>query len=193
MKIPKAIYNLNLNAKISNLKQYFTKKEKVLDFGAGDLSLDRALLKINPRLSITSVDVVDFGKRYTGIKFFQYKGNKLPFGDNAFDTVISYHVFHHCENPVLSIKECIRVAKKRIIIVEPVYRYKLETLGMTFMDCMYNVWKDKKINMSYNFLNFQTLKHTFDQSNVKLTAVKEIDHFPHWIPIGRTYLYILTK
>ena len=117
----------------------------------------------------------------------------MPFKKNTFDTFFSYHVFHHCENPVLSLKECIRVAKKRIIIVEPVYRYKLETDGMRFMDCMYNFWKDQKINMSYNFLNFQTLKHTFDDSKVKLTMVKEIDHFPQWIPIGRTFLYIITK
>lgn len=45
----------------------------------------------------------------------------LPFEDSAFDTVIISHTLEHVFDPVLSLRECVRVCKNlgRIIIIVP--------------------------------------------------------------------------
>jgi ubiquinone/menaquinone biosynthesis C-methylase UbiE len=43
----------------------------------------------------------------------------LPFKTDSFDNVVSYHVIEHVDNPTLFLKECIRVAKKQVLIVCP--------------------------------------------------------------------------
>jgi GT2 family glycosyltransferase len=43
----------------------------------------------------------------------------LPFKTNAFDIVETHHVIEHIDNPTLFLQECIRVAKKQVLIVCP--------------------------------------------------------------------------
>jgi ubiquinone/menaquinone biosynthesis C-methylase UbiE len=43
----------------------------------------------------------------------------LPFTDDSFDLVYSHHLIEHLSNPILFIKECIRVSKREILIICP--------------------------------------------------------------------------
>ena len=107
----------------------------VLDFGCGDMALDRLLITRHPALTITGIDVMPFSiPKQTGLKFFVYKGDTLPFGNRSFDAVFSYHVFHHTKNPFFALSECARVCKNMMIIVEPVLRYSFEKTGFTILD-----------------------------------------------------------
>lgn len=187
------IQRINTNYKLSFITPFFKKEERILDFGCGDLLLAKALFRNNPKLDITGVDVVDFGKRPKGIKFNKYDGEQLPFKSNSFDTVLAYHVLHHCDDPVKSFDECFRVAKKRLIIVEPIYRLRVEIPIMRFMDWLYNVWKSKSISMQYQFLSKRDWSDIFKQYRLRLQREIVVDRHPSWLPIGKTYLFVLKK
>ena len=177
------------------LTPYFKGSEAVLDFGCGDLSFAKSLLEVHPLLQITGVDVVDFFEKPRGIKFITYDGKKLPFKDNSFDTVISFYVFHHCEDAFAAFEECARVAKKRVIFVESVYRYPLELVFMRIMDWLYNIVKPESIPLSYQFFSFHDWLKVFEKNKMKMKSSKKIKQvfLPAFLPIGISYTFEVKK
>lgn len=156
----------NINWKANTLLTYFKGYEKVLDFGCGDLSLSKSLKAVFPSLQITGVDVFDFKNKPKDIKFILYDGKILPFKDNSFNTAISFYVFHHCDDATASFKECLRVAK-RVIVVESVYRHPLEIPFMRLMDWIYNRFKSKPVPLSYQFLSCRDWIEIFAKNKIK--------------------------
>lgn len=189
----KQIKQLNAQKKIAVLLPFFTKAETLLDFGCGDLLLSEELYKLNNSLKITGVDVVDFGLRPKGVEFYKYDGKKLPFKDKSFDTVLAFHTLHHCSDPIQSFYECQRVAKKRLIIIEPVYRVAWEIPLMRLMDFIYNVWKSKSIDMNYKFHSKDSWLNIFRKNNLKVKKIIDIEKHPEWLPIGRGYLFVAER
>jgi ubiquinone/menaquinone biosynthesis C-methylase UbiE len=167
--------------------------ESILDFGCGDLSLAKSLYTKNKQLKITGIDVVDFNEKVKGISFKKYNGVKIPFKDNAFDTVISVFVFHHCESAEIMFHECLRVAKKRVIIVEAVAGSKSEIPFMKFIDWMTNVWKREEIPLTYQFHTINEWKNIFRKAHTRLNTIRREQNVISVLPIGKTILFEVTK
>lgn len=184
----------NINWKVNTLLPYFKGSEKVLDFGCGDLSLSKSLKVVSPSLQITGVDVADFQNNQTNIEFIKYDGKKLPFRDNSFDTAISFYVFHHCEDAIASFKECLRVAK-RIIVVESVYRHPLEVPFMRLMDWIYNRFKSESVSLNYQFLSCRDWIEIFTKNKLRVISSKKTKQifFPSILPIGTSYVFEIAK
>lgn len=183
----------NTDRKISIISRFVGSSGTLLDFGCGDLSLAKRLYQKNPHMGITGVDVVDFGVRYSKIKFRCYDGNRIPFGDKTFDIVLCYHALHHCHNPVFALRECIRVAKKRLLIIEPTYRWKAEAPIMRGIDILLNYWKTKTISPpSYYLSKMKWLRH-FSLYPVSVIDAIPVEIFPVFLPTGVSYLFILDK
>lgn len=194
MNIAQRMKEKNLAWKVKLLTPYFSQRETVLDFGAGDLTFAHRLKKENPQLSISGVDVVNFKEKPTDIPFYQYDGKMLPFKDRTFDTVIAFYVFHHCDDALFAFNECFRVAKKRVIFVESLPRTKFEVYPMRLMDWFYNIWKPEKIELPYQFYPLDTWKKIFRKQKVSLNSLKEISDTPlSFLPIGRSYIFEVTK
>lgn len=176
------------------ISEYLKDVRTVLDFGCGDMALDRLLIARNPTLMMTGIDVVSFPiLKQRGLTFRLYKGERLPFPDRSFDAVFSYHVFHHCPDPACSFKECVRVSKYRIIIVEPVLRYPLEKIGFQLMDYVTNIWKKEHISLPYNVQTRAFWEREFKKLNVKCTTLRNVGILPRFLPIGETLLFVLEK
>jgi len=191
-----SLQDYNSSKKIELILKYLsTKKETVLDFGCGDLSFAKALKKVRPMLSITGVDVVDFHNRDKSIKFVYYDGKKLPFRNDSFDTVIAFHVLHHTTDAKKYFKELVRVAKKRILLVESVARNSIDFPGMKFMDWLFNVWKSEKVPMTYQFFSKKEWYNLFKENNffVRKEIDAEIMPIPKFFPTGRSTLFELVK
>lgn len=184
---------VNAIRKVKLLRKYLQNEGSVLDFGCGDLSMAHELEKINPKLSITGLDVVDFGKRYPHIRFRKFGGQKIPYSANTFDTVIAYHVFHHTDNPRNLFAECCRVARKRVLFVEPTYRTPWELPGMAIMDWLLNFWKEKRISMSYRFYSKSWWLSMTEEERMKLIGVADVEPLPSWLPTGRSLLFVVDK
>ncbi len=185
----------NTRRKISLLSEYFSsrRKETILDFGCGDLSMSISLSNSFPNLEITGVDVVDFSPSKTRVKFVKYDGKEIPFKNKSFDTVISYHVLHHTDNPAYYFRECVRVAKKRILLVEPIPRVSFELPFMKIMDWIFNVWKSHSIDMPFHFLSEKELRLLFKKEKLTLVSKKDVEILPPFSPTGRSYLFELTR
>ena len=195
-KIFSFIQKKNTLRKLRFILPYFGKSkkvEKVLDFGGGDLSLALALKKALPKLKITAIDIVDFGHRPRGITFLKYPGKKIPFSDNSFDIVLCFHSLHHCQDLKLSFAECCRVSSRRIILVEPLARFKFEIPLMKFMDFLFNIWKSKSINFSFQFLREEDWHQLFAKHHFKVVSQKDVELLPKIFPTGRSYLFELCR
>ena len=88
----------------------------VLDVGCGirpkgNVNVDLYIVKASHRSQVINPRKIR--------NFILADGQHLPFKSNSFGIVVSYHTIEHVENPTLFLKECIRVAKKRVNIVCP--------------------------------------------------------------------------
>lgn len=183
----------NTERKLSFLVPHVLDSQSVLDFGCGDLSVAKALHEALPSLDITGVDVVDFGVRYRGITFRCYDGFTLPWEDRCFDTVIAWHVLHHCSDPERALKECCRVARKRLIMVEPTFRSALEIPLMRIADWLLNAWKTRTIGRATRYYTRNQWRGSFARYHLILREERDVEIFPRWLPVGRSVLFVADR
>lgn len=96
--------------------------ETVLDVGCGTGYLLDRLKRLRPDLQLTGTDfIIEQGTRtrHPDIRFVEGHIERLPFDDDAFDTVICTHVLEHILEFRAALAELRRVAAKRLIIVVP--------------------------------------------------------------------------
>ncbi len=178
---------------VSLLLPYLTGCQSILDFGCGDLSLAKALKETLPQTIITGVDVVDSGKRVSGVQFRLYDGEKLPYKNKTFDATVVYHVFHHCSNPKASLADIMRVTKKTILMVEPIYRNVLDLFFMKIIDRLGNGWRSVAIPMPFTFQKEKTWQWWASEYGWSIHLVRDAGVLPGWLPFGVTKLFVLEK
>lgn len=189
----KLLLNLNTSWKVKAIAPYLHPGEKILDFGCGDLSLAIGLSKKISDLHLTGIDTEKFlTSKPKNIKAITYNGKKLPFADNAFDTVISVYVFHHTRNAKYFYGECLRVAAKKVIFIEAVARKKYEIPFMKIVDNLSNVWKKEKIAKAEEFYTLREWENILKNKG-NVTQVKDIPTITSLLPIGKGYLFIVSK
>jgi SAM-dependent methyltransferase len=105
--------------------------DRVLDFGCGNL-LVAEFIQGSLDVKITGVDVIDINLTPLPLKI--YDGRKLPFGDKNFDVSYAAFVLHHTNDIELLLSECIRVTKRRLIVLEDVYENNFELLIARALD-----------------------------------------------------------
>lgn len=187
------IQSIHAKKKVEYISPYVGHCKTILDFGCGDLSFAIALKKRISSVKITGVDVVDFGVRPMGISYRNLSGSELPFGPGSFDAVVSYHVFHHTTHPISWFSECVRVAKRYVLFVEPVYRHIVELPGMIFMDWLFNVSKYKRIPMTYKFYSQDFWERKIQDNACRLIHVKDVELLPKIFPTGRSLLFVVER
>jgi len=191
--LKKLLLNLNTSWKIKAIAPYINSGEKVLDFGCGDLSLCKQLKKIIKEIDLTGIDTQKFsGTKPKNIKMVVYDGKKLPFANNAFDSVISVYVFHHCSDPFFFYKECYRVAKKKVVFVEAIARHNGEIPLMKFADRLFNLWKPEHISIADKFYTLVEWTKVLTNKKDKI-EIKEIPTITSFLPIGKGYLFVVSK
>lgn len=97
---------------------------KIVELGAGDGEVTDLIKEHNPVWynSITPTEVVEKG--VTKLKEKGYATATLadacatPFKDKEFDIALAYDVMHHVADPAAMAKEMVRIAKKRIFLIE---------------------------------------------------------------------------
>ena len=189
----KNIIDKNTEWKYGVLSGYLDDKWSLLDFGCGDLSLAMKIKAQHPNINLTGVDVVDFSPKPKDIRFVKYGGNILPFDDRSFDTVIAFHVFHHCNNPEFAYTECLRVARNRVVFVEPIFRVATERYPMGFIDWLSNVWKSENIPMTYQFHSDEEWKDIIGRNKRVKLQTRVLNNSLSFLPFGVASVYEINK
>lgn len=175
--------------KYSLIKNHIKDSKKILDFGAGDMSLALFISRRNKKINVTGVDVIDPGyKNKKNAKFVKYDGKKLPFKNREFDTLIAFYVLHHCNNLKEVIAECARVTGKRIIVVESIPHSKKEIPFMKFFDFIFNVIKLDKTPLPYKFKTVSNWQKMFKKNKFKLVSSYHPKNYEDFVPFGKLYI-----
>jgi SAM-dependent methyltransferase len=70
-----------------------------------------------------------------------YDGRRLPFCDGAFDTSLMLLTLHHCEEPEAVLDEVLRVTRRRLIVIESVFRNRRERFWLDLLDGRLNGYR----------------------------------------------------
>ncbi|MCX7698737.1 MAG: class I SAM-dependent methyltransferase [Candidatus Goldbacteria bacterium] len=109
--------------------------DSLLDCGCGNGEDVRIYLKYFKRIHGLDIEQSPDWKLYTNesITFSIGNAQKLDFENESFDTVLEKDMLHHVSSPSDALKEMIRVAKKRIIVIEANRYNPLLYINMTLL------------------------------------------------------------
>ena len=131
----------------SFITPFLHQNDKVLDFGCGNL-LVAEYIKKKIDVDILGLDVIDI--HTNDIPFQKYAGEKIPFPSKRFDVLYASGVLHHINDLQKLLTECLRVVKKRLIILEDTPKNYVERTVAKFLDHS-NLLISHEMNLALNF------------------------------------------
>lgn len=155
------LWELRAKKILSALEPYLSKDYAILNIGAGDCILDKALM--DNGYSIVSIDAANRSK--TEISPIICNGASLPFKDDSFDIVMAHFVlFLNLRKHESIISEMRRVSRKYLIIIEDTPDSAAELMIkkiwglLLYRNCQLLFQSDKHWQRLFNSLILQTLK-----------------------------------
>lgn len=144
--------------------------ETLLDIGAAEGWLGEVAAEEGKKVQL--VDVADFNQ--TTLPHQLYNGRELPFGDNSFDTVMLLLTLHHCEDPGAVLGEAVRVAGKRLLVTETVYRTFWGRRVLTILDGGFNHSRSKgRMRPALHFKKAREWAMIFGEHGLKVCHQQE--------------------
>lgn len=174
---------------LSDIEPFLKQRERVLDIGAGG-GWTGELVSQKKGSEVTLLDMEDFNR--SKLPLVVYDGENIPFPDNSFDSSLLLFVLHHCKDPLLVLKEAIRVTKKRIIIQEDTYTSSFGRLLACANDFISNspffLTNPFKMNMPYNYRKVADWEKVFSRLGLTVQCKKTTKHF-----MTKHVLFVLEK
>ena len=170
---------------------------KILDFGCGNMYTSKEIVKINPTLHITGIDIIrdqnldekSFDKK--NLSFTLLETRELPFPDNHFDATIALTVMHHTDDPEYYLSELKRVTKPggSIILIEEMYINQLDKILISSHDWVLNKLK-KRVPVPLNFRSHTHYLEEFKRQGLQIIFKNEVRAFLTGMHL---YIYQLRK
>lgn len=108
----------------------------VLDVGSGDGLLASVVLARRPDLTWSAVDTLERPKTHVPVRLFD--GRHLPFEDKQHDVVCFVDVLHHTADPMVLLREAVRVARSALVIKDHLREGLAAGATLRFMDWVGN-------------------------------------------------------
>ena len=137
------------------LAEIIAQDSSVLDVGCGDGYVDKRLLAQRPDLKIHGVEVSTRTQTEFPVTYFD--GTTLPFANDSFDVVMFVDVLHHTEDPLVLLREAVRVAKQAIVIKDHLVQGFLARSRLRFMDQVGNARHG--VALPFNYWTRQQWRH----------------------------------
>ena len=154
----------------------FVVGRRALDLGAGEGYVARAL-HARTGIWICSVDVGGF--RRAAVPYVIYDGWRLPFRDDAFDTSLMLLALHHCAEPDAVLDEALRVTRRRLIVIESVYRNRLERFWLDRLDGWLNGYRhDGLMSVAFAFKTGEEWQRLFASRGLRSVETRWLG--PWW-------------
>jgi len=146
----------------------------VMDFGFGDMILTEHLDRTYAK-KVVGVDTID--SNLSNMPVTLYDGNRLPFDDKSIDASMVIYVLHHCQDIEGMLQELKRVSKKKIIIIEEVYKNSLGRFILNLHDCG-NILLSTKMDLPCNFMTLEKWMEIFTKLNLTVNKSFRIYQYP---------------
>lgn len=108
----------------------------VLDVGCGDGRVARAILDRRPDVRLVGLDVLV--RPQTFIPVTAFDGRHIPAKESQYDVVMFVDVLHHTHDPMLLLREAVRVARRGLLIKDHSLNGWLAGPTLRFMDWVGN-------------------------------------------------------
>lgn len=146
------------------LSQFFQQDEflKGLDVGCGSGEIAKNIQKLCPHIEFYGVDIL--ARKDTVMNIIIFDGHRLPFKDKSLDFTILVDVLHHTDDPVIIMKECVRVSRKFILLKDHICESLWDRIRLSFMDWLHN--SGYAVYLPYNFLSKEDWIQLYKESKV---------------------------
>jgi SAM-dependent methyltransferase len=114
-KIFSFVYRSAADRMANDCRDFINDGDNILDLGCGSAIVAKKFKQFF-QAEVTGIDIID--NRVEKIDFRLFNGLALPFESGSFDNVLIAYVLHHCQEPLETLSEAKRVAKRHIIIYE---------------------------------------------------------------------------
>lgn len=157
------------NRIIDGFESFVEKGESFLSVGDGDGCVaERTIHRCGlvPQGLDVKVDIKY--QRSTEVPLDYYDGTKMPYADNSFDVVAAIFVLHHCNEADKVLAEMARVARKKVIIIEDVYKTFFGKWIVCAMDYIGNRFVSSDVNMPFHFNTVSGWEKEFAKHSLKI-------------------------
>ena len=142
-------------------------RSRALDVGCGDGMIDRLIAEQRPDVSIEGIDL--FVRPTTHIPVRIFDGTNIPYAIATFDVVMFVDVLHHTVDPLVLLKEALRVGK--MILVKDHFREGFLANGtLRFMDWVGNAHHG--VALPYNYWSRSQWSAAFDDLGLRASEMK---------------------
>jgi ubiquinone/menaquinone biosynthesis C-methylase UbiE len=184
-----AVINYRANRIAGILSGSMNPGETLLDCGCGSMLIAK-MLRQQCGIKTYGADVIHLNQQNP--HFCMCSGEKLAFKNDCFDNVCLIFALHHMSDPMTAIRECLRVTKKRLIVLEDVYKNSFEFRMLKFFDYHGgNRVISESMSLPFNFRTEEAWKATFESLGLKILTVENIRP-NQWRPT-RHRMFILEK
>lgn len=157
------------------LAQLIPQNAKILDIGCGDGLVSHLIVQARPDVEIKGIDVLVRSQTYIPVSRFD--GHVIPYNDESFDVVMFVDVLHHTEDPMILLREAVRVACKAIVLKDHTCNGLLAGPTLRFMDQVGN--ERHGVVLPYNYWPQQKWFESFDTLGLTIgTWKKDLKLYP---------------
>jgi len=180
-------------AKYSLMRPWVGEREDVLDLGGGEGYLAWRLRQANDRRKTIVAEVRD--AVVLPVEHLHYDGFVLPINDNTFNVVVLGFVLHHAEDQEQVLREALRVARQRVIVLESTYGTGFERILLRRLDLLANRIRSASFTRSSMQHQKEHLHHRTNAEWITMasrTGGHVIACRPVRRPFHRQFLFVVT-
>jgi SAM-dependent methyltransferase len=136
----------------------------ILDIGCGDGLIARLITERRSDVHLRGLDVLV--RERTCIPVERFDGEVIPYDDASFDGVMFVDVLHHTHDPMVLLREAVRVARQAVVIKDHTVDGLLAGRTLRVMDWVGNSRYD--VSLPYNYWTKQEWLEAFHDLGVKV-------------------------
>jgi SAM-dependent methyltransferase len=183
------VHSRRVNVLAHHLSVLLPFNASVLDVGAGDGQLAGRVLADRQDLRWTAVDTLARPSAHIAVQLFD--GDHLPFADKTFDIALFVDVLHHTDDPLVLLREAIRVARHGILIKDHLREGFLAGPTLRVMDWVGNAgWG---VRLPYNYWSAAQWESACTELRLQRRSVQRaLGLYPWWADwvFGRSLHFI---
>lgn len=184
-------YNRRIETLSNHLAEVIPEGARVLDVGCGDGELASIIMQRRPDIQIEGVDILV--RNETRIPVAPFDGQTIPYDNGSFDVVMFSDVLHHTDDPLILLREAVRVTRKSIVLKDHTCDGLFADVTLRFMDYVGNARYG--VSLPFNYWTKKKWLDAFESLHLVIrTWKKDLRLYPRWAdPIFGRSLHFVAK